>query len=107
MMNPLAWLKPKPRFEDIPPREVPLELSSPRTIVAVRGKWVSVQGRVGIISSIINHDTVVVDYVDPISGVTTESTRVSIGLCALALYRQIPECRRNISREDAELLGYM
>jgi hypothetical protein len=90
---------------DIPPREVNIPLSA-AMILARRGKWVSVQGRVGIISELSSNDTITVDYVDPVTGYTTETARVSIGLCSVAKWEQIPESRRGISREAGEALGY-
>jgi hypothetical protein len=77
------------------------------TMVATKGKWVSVQGRVGIISEVSSSDTVTVAYVDPENGTTTEFARVSIGLCAVASFRQIPACRRgDMTVEAAAGLGY-
>jgi hypothetical protein len=95
----------KPILEDIPPGLVNIPLKAAMGL-AVRGKWVSVQGRVGIISELSSADSITVDYVDPVTGYTTESARVSIGLCSVAKWDQIPECRRGISQEAGQAKGY-
>lgn len=105
ILDSVRLFKPKPLLEDIPPRDVVIPLKAAMGL-AVRGKWVSVQGRVGIITELSDADSIVVDFVDPTTGFTTETARVSIGLCSVAKWDQIPECRRGISREAGEAKGY-
>jgi hypothetical protein len=89
------------------PADLQLQLFPSNGIIVRPGKWVSVQGRVGIISEVSSFDTVSVDYVDAETGATTESARVSIGLCAVAAARQIPECRKvGLTAPELAALGY-
>jgi hypothetical protein len=108
MTSLFDFLKLKPFLVDLPPPPSQSTQLLPRyTVVASKGKWVSVQGRVGILSQFVNHDTVIVDFVDPITGATTERAQTSIGMCANATAAQIPECRKvGLTSQDLAGLGY-
>ncbi len=85
------------------PSSIPEPVYNP---VVSRGKWVCVQGEIGIVSQILGPDTIIVDYVD-VNGETIMSKITSVGLCVLATYAQIPAKRMGISREEAAQLGYL
>ena len=69
-------------------------------------KWVSIQGQVGIVSSLDNSGYVIVDLVDA-EGATAKTVRVHGGMVQLARLSQIPAPRRPADEAYAATLGYV
>jgi hypothetical protein len=99
----------KPIIVDTPPNELrePPMISIPARIILKPGKWVMVQGEIGLVSQLLDGDQIVVDMVNVDDGTTRYRKQISIALCTLARWAEIPECRKiGFSREDAFKLGY-
>lgn len=92
---------PKPPPPDTSARPLPLVaeevrvpgLIVPGLVVLQPKKWVTVKGRVGIVTSIDSSGYVKVDLVDK-DGYTVETIRRPVGQVSLARYLEIPESRR-------------
>jgi hypothetical protein len=66
--------------------------------------WVVDNGNVGILCSI--GSVCEVHYVDTVSGETIYSEGRPLGSLRQCKYIEIPECRRGLTQEQAEVLGY-
>lgn len=68
-------------------------------------KWVTVKGKIGIVTAIDASSYVKVALVKP-DGTNLEDIRVPVGEVKLARYLEIPECRRG-DKVIAATLGYV
>jgi hypothetical protein len=89
------------------PSDTPM-ISVPAHVILRPQKWVMVQGEIGIVSQILSGDQIIVDMVNAEDGTTIKRRQVSVALCALARWDQIPECRKvGFSKEEAARIGYI
>ena len=68
------------------------------------GMWVMFEGQVAILVSL--DSPAKIHMVDVNTGETVEQKTVGFDSLRQAVWEEIPQCRRNISKEQAKELGY-
>jgi hypothetical protein len=80
-------------------------ISYPTPIFLQRGKWVKVDGKVGIITDTSSGNVIGIDHTDEV-GATTHTKYYPVGQVQIAKLMDIPGPRRPIDRDQATSLGY-